>query len=243
MWNAMLWGGISGSAVLIGALLALLLPIKKKAIAYIMSFGTGILIGAAAYELLGQSMDDAGMKETSIGFLIGAGMFTLFDLFISKQGGENRKRSGENAPGNSGLAIFAGTVMDAIPESIMIGASLIEKQAVSWLLVIAIFMSNIPEGISSTTGLKKSGYSKRKILFLWSSVFVISALGSLGGFTFLEGASASMTAIIASFAGGGIIAMVASTMMPEAYQEGGPVVGLITALGLLTSLALDSLSL
>lgn len=239
----MFWGGISGSAALIGALLALLLPIKKTTIAYIMSFGTGILIGAAAYELLGHSVHEAGIKATSIGFITGAVVFTLFDLFISKQGGENRKRSGENSPSNSGLAIFAGTVMDAVPESIMIGASLIEKQSVSWLLVIAIFISNIPEGISSTTGLKNSGYSTKRILFLWGFVFMISSLSSLGGFTFLQEASPNMTAMIASFAGGGIIAMVASTMMPEAFQEGGPLVGLITALGLLTSLALDSFSL
>lgn len=242
MWNAMLWGGISGSAALIGALIALLLPIKKKVVAYIMSFGTGVLIGAAAYELLGHSVHEAGIQATSIGFIAGAGVFTLFDIFISKQGGEKRKRSGEHASNHAGLAIFAGTVMDAVPESIMIGASLIEKQTVNWLLVIAIFISNIPEGISSTIGLKKGGYSVRKILFLWLFVFFISALSSLGGFTFLQQASPNMTALIASFAGGGIIAMVASTMMPEAFQEGGPAVGIITALGLLTSLILDSLS-
>jgi ZIP family zinc transporter len=242
MWSALLWGGISGSAALIGAVMALLLPIPKKVVAYIMSFGTGVLIGAAAYELLGHSVQEAGIGATSIGFIAGAGIFTLFDLFISKQGGEKRKRSGEHSSNHSGMAIFGGTVMDAVPESIMIGASLLEKQTVNWLLVIAIFISNIPEGISSTIGLKKGGYSTKKVLVLWLCVLFISAFSSWGGFTFLEQASPNTTAMIASFAGGAIIAMIASTMMPEAFQEGGPSVGIITALGLLTSLILDSLS-
>ncbi|WP_054940795.1 ZIP family metal transporter [Paenibacillus ihuae] len=245
MLNAVLWGAVSGSAVLIGALMALFLPIRTKLIGFIMAFGTGVLIGAAAYELLDDSANEGGLLPTIIGFTAGALVFTLFDWYISRKGGSGRKRSVRGAGGSqgngSGLAIFAGTVLDAIPESIMIGASLISGQGVSLLLVIAIFISNIPEGLSSTAGLKQDGYSKSKVLLLWLCVLVISTLASGAGYSFMDHASGYTTAIIASFAGGGIISMVSSSMMPEAYKEGGPLTGFMAALGMLCSLILDHL--
>ena len=241
MWNAALWGAISGSAVLLGALAALFLPVKKRIIGDIMAFGTGILIGAASYELLGDSIHNGGLKATVTGFTLGAVIFTILNYFVSKKGADQRKRSTQKAKG-TGLAIFIGTVMDAIPESIMVGASLLEKQSVSWLLVAAIFLSNIPEGLSSTVGLKNSGYKKRKIFLLWISVLVISSFSAWGGYFFLSNAPEYLLAGIAAFAGGGIIAMVTSTMMPEAYEESGTVTGLIAALGLLVSLIMDHFS-
>lgn len=242
MWHAAIWGGVSGSAVLFGALAAMFLPIRKKMIGYIMAFGTGVLIGAAAYELLGESIHDGGIIPTSIGFITGAITFTALDYIVSKKGASDRKRSGQKAASTGGIVIFIGTIMDAIPESIMIGASLLEQQSVSFLLVAAIFISNFPEGLSSTAGMKKSGYSKMKIFLLWVSVLVISALASLTGYLFLDGASTEIISGIAGFAGGAIIAMVAATMMPEAYEESGPMTGLIAALGLLASLILDQFS-
>ncbi|WP_046173503.1 ZIP family metal transporter [Domibacillus indicus] len=242
MWHALIWGGVSGSAVLLGALAALFFPIQKKIIGYIMAFGTGVLIGAASYELLGESVENGGFLATGAGFLAGALVFTLLDMAISKNGAKKRKRShAQGSDQGSGLAIFIGTVMDAIPESIMIGASLLAGQGVSLLLVIAIFISNVPEGLSSTTGLLKSGYTKKKIFILWITVLIISAASAGAGYAFLGGASAAVMAAIAAFAGGGIIAMAGSTMMPEAFEEGGPVVGFMAALGLFVSLLLNEL--
>ncbi|WP_062237174.1 ZIP family metal transporter [Fictibacillus sp. FJAT-27399] len=243
MWSAAMWGGISGSAVLLGAIAAMAFPIKKKIIGFIMAFGTGVLIGAATYELLGESVHSGGLFPTSMGFVTGAVVFTVLDLIVSRKGAQKRKRSAgqDGAPSGSGLAIFIGTVMDAIPESIIIGASLIENNSVSWLLVIAIFISNIPEGLSSTSGMLKSNISKQKILILWITVLVISAFCSWAGYIFLEDASEDLMAIIASFAAGGIITMVGSTMLPEAFEEGGSLVGLIASIGLLASLILTKI--
>ncbi|MED4070670.1 ZIP family metal transporter [Priestia endophytica] len=242
MWHAAMWGGISGSAVLIGALAAMFIPIREKIIGYVMAFGTGVLIGAAAYELLGDSLNSGGVIPTSIGFVTGALLFTFFNYIVSQKGAAERKRSEQKAAINGGIAIFIGTIMDAIPESIMIGASLLEGQSVSFLLVIAIFISNMPEGLSSTAGMKDNGYSKRKILILWIAVLAISTFASWSGYFFLDGASEAVMASIAAFAGGGIIAMVASTMMPEAYDDSGSTTGLITSLGLLVSLLLNNFS-
>ena len=242
MWNAALWGGVSGSAVLLGALAAMFLPIRKKMIGYIMAFGTGVLIGAASYELLGESVHNGGLLPTGIGFVAGAIVFTLFDIMISNRGAKNRKRSGHKAAASSGIVLFTGTIMDAIPESIMIGTSLLEGGKVSFLLVTAIFISNFPEGLSSTSGMKKSGYSKKKMILLWSSVFVIAGIASMAGYIFLDGTSKEVLSGIAGFAGGAIIAMVASTMMPEAFEDSGPMTGFLAAIGLLASLVLDQFS-
>ncbi|WP_160723633.1 ZIP family metal transporter [Bacillus sp. USDA818B3_A] len=243
MWYAAMWGAISGSAVFLGSLAALFLPIKKRIIGDIMAFGTGILIGAASYELLQDSIHKGGLKATGIGFTLGALVFTILNYLVSKRGADQRKRSNQKKVKAAGLAIFIGTVMDAIPESIMIGASLLEKQqSVSWLLVAAVFLSNIPEGLSSTVGLKNSGYHKGKIFVLWISVLVISSFSAWGGYFFLSNAPEYLLAGIAAFAGGGIIAMVTSTMMPEAYEDSGTATGLIAAMGLLVSLIMDHFS-
>ncbi|MGC5773162.1 ZIP family metal transporter [Paenibacillus pabuli] len=240
MWTAFMWGGISASAVVIGALAALFLKIPRRIIGWIMAFGTGTLIGAATFELLGDALNDGGIIPTAIGFTAGAVVYTLFDLLISAKGGAGRKRSERKEGTNqSGLGIFAGTVMDAIPESIMLGASLLAGNGVSVVLVVSIFVSNIPEGLSSTVGLQGSQYSRAKIMLMWLSVLLISAFAALGGYLFLEQLPKEMEAAIGAFAGGGIIAMICSTMMPEAFEEGGPVVGLIASMGLLVSLLLD----
>ncbi len=241
MWSAALWGGLAGSAVLLGAIIGIYLNIKKNYIGYIMAFGTGTLIGAASFELLTQSVDHGGINITTISFLIGASIFTVADIIIAKKGGKERKRSRENPINHSGLAIFIGTVIDAIPESMIIGVSLIGGQHVSWLLVIAIFISNFPEGLSSSTGLKKDGYSNKKILILWFLVFILSIVSSIVGYYFFQQASSKLVASISAFAAGGIVAMVSSTMMPEAYEEGGPVIGFIAAVGLILSLILTNI--
>jgi len=239
MWHAALWGGIAGSAVFLGALAGILFQIKKRWIGIIMAFGTGVLMGAATFELLGDSLKEGGLGPTALGFMGGALLFTLFEYFISRKGGNRRKRSNGHQMGSSGLAIFIGTLIDAIPESVIIGVSLLKEGSVSFLLVIAIFISNFPEGLSSSVGLKKGGYSTTRILFMWFVVLVLSALSSFMGYVFLEKTSDVVISIIGAFAAGGVVSMVSSAMMPEAYDEGGAIVGFVTALGLLSSLILS----
>ncbi|WP_114571635.1 ZIP family metal transporter [Exiguobacterium flavidum] len=236
MLQAFGWGALAGGAVLLGALIALYIPLKKRLIGYVMSFGTGILIGAATFELLDEALAKSTTLVVGLSFLAGALVFTVFDLWVSAKGGSKRKRSAGGNEG-TGTAIFFGTILDAIPESIMIGASLLSGN-VSAALVAAIFVSNVPEGLSSTTGLKKDGFSKERILFMWGAVWLISALSSLAGYSILSHLPDDNFAMIGAFASGGIIAMLASTMMPEAHEEGGTIVGLFASLGLITAIVL-----
>lgn len=238
MLQAAFWGGIAGSSLLIGALLGIYKFVSNKISAFIMAFGTGVLIGAATFELLTDAVSEGGILFPSIGFLLGAIIFIIAELLIMKKGGHERKRSKTSPEGHSGLAIFIGTILDAIPESIIIGVSLLENQSVSWLIVIAIFISNFPEGLSSSIGMKKDGYSSKRILFLWLVVMLLSSFSSFLGYILIDISSEWLITSIGAFAAGGIIAMVSSTMMPEAFEEGGPIVGFLSALGLLSSLIL-----
>ncbi|MCP8617906.1 ZIP family metal transporter [Salirhabdus salicampi] len=240
MKEALLWGGFSGSALFLGALVGLFFRIPNKVTGYVMSLGTGILIGAATFELLPNSVEKGGMWATSIGFLLGASTFTFFNFLLARKGAHNRKRSKQNPTGHSGLAIFIGTVLDSLPEAIVIGISMIDTK-VSMVLVIAIFISNLPEGLSSTIGMKKDNYSRARILTLWIVVFCLTALSALGGYVLLDNASAQLVSSINSFAAGAVVAMVCSTMAPEAYEDGGPAVGLIAAAGIIASLMLTML--
>ncbi|MGI2326849.1 ZIP family metal transporter [Planococcus sp. YIM B11945] len=244
MGAALLWGAVAGAANLIGSFIVLAVDLPQRLIAYVMALGTGALIGAVCFELLGEAMKLGGLTDIALGFLGGAALFTLFDGLVTRQGGMHRKRSGHgqeklaHSDESTGLAIFIGTVMDAVPESAMIGLGLAQGGGVGIALIAAIFISNLPEGISSTTGLKKGGYKTKKILLMWAFVLVASSLSSFLGFTVLAQASESVHAIISSFAAGAIVAMIASTMMPEAHEKGGPMVGLITACGVFITLML-----
>lgn len=242
MLQAAFWGGIAGSAVLLGCFTALVFRIPQKWTAWIMAYGTGILIGAVSFELLIEAVEQSGLMVTATGFIVGAAIFTVINSILSKKGGHERKKSGEKKTKGAGMGIYFGTLLDAIPESVLIGASLIDHSKVSWLLVIAIFLSNFPEGLSSSIGLLKEGFSRRKIIVMWISVFFISALAAFLGFVFLQNATVASLSLIGAFAGGAIMAMVASTMLPEAHEDAGAAVGFITSLGLLSSLILTHYS-
>jgi ZIP family zinc transporter len=242
MLLAAFWGGIAGSAVLLGCFTGLAFHIPKKWTAWIMAFGTGILIGAVSFELLIEAVEQSNLWITAVGFISGAAIFTIINSILSRKGGHERKKSGTKKMKGAGMAIFFGTLLDAIPESVLIGASLIDHSRVSWLLVAAIFLSNFPEGLSSSIGLLREGFSKQKIIGMWVAVFLISAVAALLGYVLLESASTAALSLIGAFAGGAIMAMVSSTMLPEAHEDAGAAVGLITSLGLLSSLVLTHFS-
>ena len=131
----------------------------------------------------------------------------------------------------SALAIALGTVLDGIPESIVLGLSLLGGGGVSVAMLAAVFLSNLPEALSSTVGLSNSGWGRREILGLWVVVTIVSGISALAGYAFFDGASVATIAFVQAFAGGALLTMLADTMMPEAFRYGGKQVGLVTTLG------------
>jgi ZIP family zinc transporter len=206
--------------------------------AIVMAFGVGVLISSVAFELMDEAYRVGGIDAAAPGLLLGAAVFYLADREVNRRGGEGRKNA-KGQQGGSAAAIAIGALLDGIPESAAIGISLIEGRGVGIALVVAVFLSNVPEGLSSAAGMRRAGRSPAYVFGLWGAVTLASTLAALLGYLFLDGASGNVLAAIQSFAAGAILTMLASTMMPEAYEEGGPVVGIVTTVGFLLAFVLS----
>jgi zinc transporter, ZIP family len=232
MVEAFVWGAIAASSLLLGGILALRRPIGLRPLGLIMAFGSGVLISAVAYELVEEAFGTGGGSgAVGLGLLAGALTFYLGDLAIDRFGGDRRKSAAGDQDAGSGPAILLGTILDGIPESIVLGLSLLGSGGVSVAMLAAVFLSNLPEALSASTGLSKSGWSRGHILRLWMLVTVVSALSSLAGYAFFDEASGATVAFVQAFAGGALLTMLADTMMPEAFEFGGKQVGLVVTLG------------
>ena len=242
MWAALGWGLFAGSSLILGGVLALVLPIRERWLGLIMGFGSGVLISAVAYELVAEAFEtSAGNGGIALG--LGAGALTFFvgDTLVDRMGGEGRKQIRATAGAGSALAIVLGIVLDGIPESAVIGLGLLEGTGVSVAVIAAVFLSNLPEAIAATTGLVSDGWTRGKILGLWVVVTLICGLASLLGYTVFDSAGPAALAFVLAFAAGAILTMLADTMIPEAYEHGGKLVGLLTTLGFGLAFALTLL--
>ena len=222
-------------------MLGLYAGVSRGLIAVVMALGAGVLLSSVAFELMEEAYRVGGLDAAAPGLLLGAAVFYLADREVNRRGGERRKNAGESQ-GGSAVAIAVGAMLDGIPESAAIGISLIEGGGVGMALVAAVFLSNVPEGLSSAAGMRRAGRSPAYVLGLWGAVTLASTLGALLGYLFLAEASENVVAAIQSFAAGAILTMLASTMMPEAYEDGGPVVGVVTTVGFLLAFVLSRLA-
>jgi ZIP family zinc transporter len=236
--EAAFWGFVGGAALLVGAVVGLYAGASRRLMAVVMALGAGVLLSSVAFELMEEAYKIGGLDAAAPGLLLGAAVFYFADREVNRRGGERRKNAGDRQ-GGSAAAIAIGALLDGIPESAAIGISLIEGGGVGVALVAAVFLSNVPEGLSSAAGMKRAGRSPAYVLGLWGAVTLASTLAALLGYLFLAGASGNVVAGIQSFAAGAILTMLASTMMPEAYEDGGPVVGVVTTVGFLLAFVLS----
>ena len=240
MTRVLIFAFLSGFSLILGTIIGTSLKIPQKVLAAIMAFGSGVMICALTFGLMEEAFKHGGFDAVIIGFLVGGLVFILGDFLIHRFGGRSRKRRKpfKIIRDTNGKAIVIGALLDGIPESVALGVSLLSKNGIGLLMATAIFLSNFPESISSIDDLKKEGFSKKKIYFIWIIVGVIVMATAVLSYLFLEKLNLNTLGIIESFASGAILAMLADSMMPEAYEDGGYLIGILTVFGFLTAFIL-----
>jgi ZIP family zinc transporter len=238
--EAAFWGLVTAGSLLVGAAIALVLRPSPRLVGLTIAFGAGALVAAVAYELVLEAFETSS-SGAAAGFVVGALTFYVGDLLIDRRGGHDRK-SMERESGLAGGAgaIVLGTVLDGIPESFVLGASLQTDGEVPVAVVVAVFVSNVPEALSATTGLRTAGWSSGRLLEMWSKVVAVSVLAAVAGWLVLDSMAASNGAFALGFAGGAVLVMLADTLFPEAIELGGREAGLLTALGFAVGFSLSA---
>ena len=259
MGTAIVFGLIASSAFIVGVLIGLFTNPPRRLIAGVLAFGGGILVSALAFDLMEEATEKGHLSFVIGGFMVGAAIYVAIAELLDRMAAKSPKREGRSAEdvvpdahrkpetpevaAISSMALLAGTVLDGIPENAAIGISLhAEGQSLGIVLLAAVFMSNLPNTITSTVGMRQEGRSRGYIFGVWALVAVACVIAAVAGYALLGGMPENLIAGMLALAAGSILAMLADTVFPEAFHIGGPVVALATAVGFATALLLAELT-
>jgi zinc transporter, ZIP family len=242
MWAALGWGALAASSLVLGALLAFARRWPARQVGLVLAFGAGALISAVSFELAAEGLRVGSLGATAVGLGVGALTYYGLDGAIANRFSAGRGRAGRTGGSAPGTALALGAFLDGIPEQLVLGIGLAGGEGIGVGLLVAIFVSNLPEAIGSASEMRRSGSDRSRILRLWGVVAAICTVASVAGYAIADAASGDLQAGIDGFAAGALLVMLIDSMIPDATRESGRVAGLVTTLGFAVATALSSLS-
>ena len=259
MLAAAIYGLLASAGFFVGVVFGLVASPPRRVVASIVAFGSGVLVSALTFELMEEAFAGGSVPFTVGGFLLGALIYVVADVALERMAARSPKRQGRDpqdvVPGAkhvpetaeqaaiSGTALLVGAALDGIPENAAIGIGLAaDGEGLGLVLLGAVFLGNVPESISSAVGMRQEGRSRSYVLGVWGAVAVVCTLATVVGYALLGGLPPNLIGAMLALAAGGILAMLADTMMPEAFENGGPVVAMATAIGFTCAFLLSHLT-
>ena len=241
MWEALLFGLIASGALVIGAGIGAFVQVPERVIGVLLAFASGSLIAAVAFELFAEAAELGGLTRAGLGLLIGGAVFVVVNTVVDRwaAGSEQPEQSekvGAATRRGIGWALLAAVTLDGVPENLALGLSLVE--GASYTLLVAIFLGNLPEALAGSAAMREEGRAPRHVLALWALCALLLTLAVLVGRVLLEGAGDETVALCLSLAGGAVLAALADTLMPEAFEHGRPFNSFATAAGFFLSFVL-----
>ena len=240
MGQAILFGLAASSALVIGGVVGSYWRAPKRVTGVLLAFASGALISALALELFGPAFETGGALPAGLGLLAGAAVFVGVDVALGKKVGDpstgTRGTAQAGARAGVGLPLLAAVTLDGVPENTALGVSLIEEASLT--LLVAIFFSNLPESLVGAIAMRDEGRSRQFAIGIWCGAALLLAVAVVVGRMALEGVDEKTLAVLLAFAGGAVLASLADTLMPEAFEGGGPYTAFATAAGFFLSFVL-----
>ena len=230
MSAALGWGALAASSLVLGALLGLARTWPPRVIGMVLAFGAGALISAVSFDLFEEGFEVGSPAAVAVGLALGAITYFVIDRIV------------ERRAGGAGTGLALGAFLDGIPEQLVLGIGIAAGEGVSVGLLAAIFVSNLPEAIGSSTDMRAAGQGPRWIAGLWIGVAAICTLASVAGYAIADNTGGDLQAAINGFAAGALLVMLVDSMIPEAVEKGGRVAGLVTVLGFAVAASLSGVS-
>jgi ZIP family zinc transporter len=226
------WAGLAASTLVLGAVLGIVIRASPRFVGLVMGFGAGALIASVSFELTEEAFAIAGGRPVAAGLALGALTFFVGDTVLDRMGAAHRKRL--DAPADedgAALALLLGAALDGIPESLIIGLSLLAGGGIELAFLVSVAVSNVPEAFASASSRHKAGVPMGRILLQWAAIVAVSAAFGAIGFVAFDQHSPWAVAFTQSFGAGALLTMVMDTMAPEAYRDAGPTTGLVSVAG------------
>jgi ZIP family zinc transporter len=217
------WGLLAACSLIMGAALGVIRDWNQRFVGLVLGFGAGALVASISFELAEEGFRVGGAVSVSLGLAVGAVTFFLADMGVARLGGRARQSAG------SSLAL--GALLDGVPEQAVLGIGIATGRGVSLALLVAIFVSNLPEAIGSASDMRTAGHPATKVQLLWTAVAALCALATVGGFALQEIAGKELQGGINGFAAGALLVMLVGSMIPEASEKARDQAGLAAVLG------------